>query len=85
MGMLRKLLGSSSKREVKKITPIVDKIESLADEYKALSDAELRAKTDEFRAVWQMERRWTTFCPRRLPPAGRLLTVCWVCAPTGFS
>ncbi|MCD8085324.1 MAG: preprotein translocase subunit SecA [Clostridiales bacterium] len=49
MGIMRKLLGTNSKREVKKITPIVDKIESLADEYKAMTDEELRAKTDEFK------------------------------------
>jgi preprotein translocase subunit SecA len=49
MGIFRKILGSNSKREVKKIAPIVDKIESLEGEYKALSDAELRAKTDELK------------------------------------
>ena len=32
------------------MTPIVDKIEALSDEYKALSDQQLRAKTDEFKA-----------------------------------
>ena len=51
MGMMRKLLGTNSKREVKKITPIVDKIEALSDEYKALTDEQLRAKTDEFKAA----------------------------------
>ena len=51
MGMMRKLLGTNSKREVKKITPIVDKIEALSDEYKALTDEQLRAKTDEFKQL----------------------------------
>ena len=50
MGILRKLLGKNSKREVKKITPLVDRIEGLAEEYKKLSDEQLRAKTDEFKA-----------------------------------
>lgn len=49
MGIMRKLLGTNSKREVKKIAPIVDKIDALADEYKALSDEELRGKTAEFK------------------------------------
>ena len=49
MGIMRKLLGTNSKREVRKITPIVDKIDALADEYKALSDEELRGKTAEFK------------------------------------
>ena len=50
MGLFQKLFGDHSSRELKSIYPIVDKIEALADEYKAKSDDELRAKTDEFRA-----------------------------------
>ncbi len=49
MGLFQKLFGDYSSRELKAIYPIVDKIEALADEYKAKSDDELRAKTDEFR------------------------------------
>lgn len=40
---------SHSEREVKRIIPIVDKIESLEPEYEQLTDDELRAKTDEFK------------------------------------
>jgi len=50
MGLFNKFFGTYSERELKAITPIVDKIEAMAEEYKAMSDAELRAKTDEFRA-----------------------------------
>jgi len=42
---LKKLFGDTSSKEIKKIMPIVEKIESLESEYKALSDAELQAKT----------------------------------------
>ena len=49
MSLLKSLFGDSSSRELKSIYPIVDKIEALADEYKALSDEELKAKTPEFR------------------------------------
>ena len=49
MGIFNKLFGSYTDRELKRIYPIADKIEALADEYSAKSDAELRAKTDEFR------------------------------------
>ena len=42
-------LGDYSSRELKSIYPIVDKIEALGDEYKALTDAELQAKTPEFK------------------------------------
>ena len=50
MSILEKLFGSHSDREVKRILPIVDRIEALGDEYAALSDEELRAKTGEFKA-----------------------------------
>ena len=49
MGLITKIFGTRSEREVKALTATVDKIESYADEYRALSDAQLRAKTDEFR------------------------------------
>ncbi len=49
MGLFSKVFGSRSQREVKALTPLVDKIEALGDGMKALSDHELRAKTDEFK------------------------------------
>ncbi len=49
MGLLEKIFGNYSAKEIKKISPIVDKIESYKDEYAALSDEALRAKTDEFK------------------------------------
>ena len=47
---LRKLFGDTSAKELKRIEPIVKKIEALADEYAALSDEALQAKTPEFKA-----------------------------------
>ena len=49
MGLFTKVFGTYSERELKSIYPIVDKIEALEEEYKALSDAELQAKTPEFK------------------------------------
>ena len=49
MGLMKKICGDYSSRELKSIYPIVDKIESMADEYKAMSDEALRAKTTEFK------------------------------------
>ncbi|NLV85857.1 MAG: preprotein translocase subunit SecA [Clostridiales bacterium] len=50
MGIIAKVFGSHSERELKKIRPLVNKIESLAEAYAGLSDSELRAKTDEFKS-----------------------------------
>ncbi|MEG2097681.1 MAG: preprotein translocase subunit SecA [Pseudoflavonifractor sp.] len=47
---LKRLFGTSSQKELKLIDPIADKVEALEEAYKALSDHELRAKTDEFKA-----------------------------------
>ena len=49
MGLMTKLFGTYSDRELKAIYPIVDKVEALEEEYRALTDAQLRAKTEEFK------------------------------------
>ncbi len=49
MGLFTKIFGTYSDRELKAIYPIVDKIEALEEEYKALTDAQLQAKTAEFK------------------------------------
>ena len=49
MGLLTKIFGTYSDHELKKIYPIADKIEALEEEYKALTDAQLQAKTAEFK------------------------------------
>ena len=50
MGLLSKLFPSYNDKELKKISKIVDVIESLEDKYKAMSDEELRACTDDFKS-----------------------------------
>ena len=49
MGLMKKIFGDYSSRELKSIYPIVDKIEAMADMYKAMTDAQLQAKTAEFK------------------------------------
>ena len=49
MGFLDKLFGTHSDRDLKRMKPLVDRVMALEPQYKALSDGELRAKTDEFR------------------------------------
>ncbi len=49
MGLFSKVIGTHSEREVKRVIPIVDKIESLEPEMEKLSDEELRGKTAEFK------------------------------------
>ena len=49
MGLFSKIFGTYSDRQIKKIIPLVDEIEALSDTYAAMSDSEMRAKTDEFK------------------------------------
>ena len=49
MGLFTKVFGTYSQRELKSIYPIADKIEALEEEYRALTDEQLQAKTPEFK------------------------------------
>ena len=49
MGLLEKIFGTHSEHELKRIYPIVDKIEALEQDMQKLSDEELRDKTKEFK------------------------------------
>ena len=77
MGIFDKIFGTHSERELKRIYPIADIVESLRDDMMALSDAELKAKTKEFkdrlakgerqRRLWRekqfLGRRHEELCP----------------------
>ncbi len=49
MSLFTKIFGTYSDHQIKKIVPIVDKIDSLSDKYKAMTDAEMKECTDAFR------------------------------------
>ncbi len=49
MGLIAKVFGTHSEREVKRLRPLLDATLALEEEYKALSEAELRGKTEEFK------------------------------------
>ena len=47
---IKKIVGTKNDREIKRIRPYVDEINKLEPEYQRLSDGELKAKTDQFKA-----------------------------------
>ena len=49
MNVFTKIFGTHSERELKRIYPIVDKIESYQDAMRALTDEQLKDKTKEFK------------------------------------
>jgi preprotein translocase subunit SecA len=49
--LIAKVFGTSNEREIKRIVPLVERINALEPEMKQLTDEQLRAKTDEFRGT----------------------------------
>src|SRR5437763_12628911 len=60
--ILKKILGSKNQRELKRLMPMVRRINELDEQFKALSDDELRAKTaqwqEELRGIEEVADRW---------------------------
>ncbi len=82
---MNKLFGTHSQREVKSITPIVDRIEALGDTYKAMSEAELKSQTNVLKGRLQMGESLDDILPDAFAVIRELQIVCWVCVPIGCS
>ena len=77
MNMFSKVFGTRSQREVKRIMPLVKKIEDLRPEMQKLTDEELRGKTREFKKRLKRELPWMIFYQRHLLPSVRLPSEYW--------
>ena len=51
MGLIEKIFGSYSKRELKRIKPILQSVLDLEEEYKAMSDEKLRGQTEYLKGM----------------------------------
>src|SRR5437588_10677081 len=60
--ILKKILGSKNQRELRRLSPIVRRINEIDEQFKSLSDEELRAKTaiwkEEFAKIPELEDQW---------------------------
>src|SRR5207245_8839566 len=60
--ILKKILGSKNQRELRRLAPIVRRVNELDEQLKSLSDDELRAKTaawkEEFYKIPELEDQW---------------------------
>src|SRR5258705_8101014 len=50
LNLIKKIVGTKNDREIKRIRPYVDEVNGLEQDYQGLSDAELKARTDQFKA-----------------------------------
>ena len=76
MSAITKIFGTHSERELKRIYPLVDKVESYREAMGALSDEELKNKTKEYKRDWRTARRWTIFFRRHMRRCVRRRSVC---------
>ena len=74
MGLFQKLFGTHSDRELKKLNPLVDKVMALESSYAKLTDAQLRAKTDEFKERYAKGESLDSMLPEAFATARE---ACW--------
>ena len=77
MNMFSKVFGTRSQREVKRIMPLVKKIEDLRPEMQKLTDEELRGKTREFKKRLEEGATLDDLLPGHLLPSVRLPSEYW--------
>lgn len=85
LGFLQRLLGNNNAKEIKKMRAIADHINEIEPNYVKLSDANLVAKTDEFKRRLQKGKRWTTYCQKHLLSFVKHLNAYWVCVILTYS
>lgn len=66
LGILKKILGDSNEKEVRKLQKTVDLVNALEASMEKLSDPELRSKTDEFKERLSRGKLWMISCQRPL-------------------
>ena len=76
---LKKIFGTRNDRELKRIRKMVTRINRLEEEFQALDDQALRAKTDEFRSRLTAGRISMNCYPRRLRRFAKRASGHWVC------
>lgn len=76
MSAFTKLFGTHSERELKRIYPLVDKVESYRDAMGALSDEELRDKTKEYKERLEKGETLDDLLPEHMQPSVKQQNVC---------
>ena len=77
MGLVDKLFGSYSAKELKRIRPQVDAVLALEDHYRQMDNKTLQGETARFKELLANGKNLDDILP--LPPAGRPPTACWAC------
>lgn len=78
MNFLKAMFGNYSKREVKRVQPICDKVLALEDKYAAMSESELKNQTTILKERLPTAKQQTIFSPKHLQPVVRQAGECLV-------
>ena len=81
----KNILGDSNSRDLKRLRPLVAEVGAWEDEFSALSDDQLRAKTVEFRERLEDGAALDDPSPRPSQSSGRPASAGWTCAITTCS
>ena len=81
MGLLTKIFGTRSQREIKRIKPLQEQVLALEEEYRNLSEEALKAKTAEFKTRYQNGETLDDLLPEAFAAIREVPTGCWACAP----
>ena len=65
---LKKIVGTKNEREIKRIGPVIEQINTFEERMQSLSDDELKAVTPAFKKRIADGQRSTPSCPKLLPP-----------------
>ena len=77
MGLLEKVFGNYSQKEIKRLQPTVNKVLALDEKFSAMSDAELRGMTDTLRARLAAGETLEDILPEAFATCGRPAGACW--------
>lgn len=85
MGIMSKIFGTRSQREVKRLQPLVGQIEALGPACQKLSDGDLAAKTKEFQQRYQNGETLDALLPEAFAVCREAADRVWACDPTRCS
>ena len=85
MGLISFITGSDNRKHLKKLEAIALKVEDYEEEYKKLSDDQLKAKTEEFRRRYKENyETLDDLCPKRSQRCAKQVGACSACGISTF-
>lgn len=85
LSIARKIFGTENDRKLRRMRPVVEKINALEPEFETLSDDALKGKTTEFRERLEKGEKLDNLLPEAFAAVREAAKRPWACAPTTSS